>query len=48
MADKHLPISQTSHKNGKVYFCRFRRVKNSNRMLDAWDYGLKAWAIPLR
>ncbi len=27
-------------------FCRFRRVKNSTRMLDAWDYGYVAWRIP--
>lgn len=29
-------------------YCRFRRVKNSTRMLDAWDYGYKAWRIPRR
>lgn len=31
-----------------IYFCRFRRVKNSTRVLDAWDYGYKAWPIRIR
>jgi hypothetical protein len=29
-------------------FCRYRRVKNSTRMLDAWDYGYVAWCIPIK
>jgi hypothetical protein len=30
---------------GWVY-CRYRRVKNSQRLLDAHDYGYKAWRFP--
>lgn len=29
-------------------FVQTRRVKNSNRVLDARDYGHKAWKIPIR
>ena len=29
-------------------FCRYRRVKNSTRILDAWDYGYVAWRFPRR
>lgn len=29
-------------------FTRFRRVKNSTRVLDAWDYGYQAWAFLVR
>jgi len=29
-------------------FCRYRRVKGSTRVLDAWDYGYEAWRIPIR
>ena len=29
-------------------FCRLRRVKNSTRVLDAWDYGYHAWAFLVR
>lgn len=29
-------------------FCRYRRVKNSNRVLDAWEYGYEAWAFLVR
>ena len=31
----------------RYIFTRFRRVRNSNRVLDAWDYGYKAWRIPV-
>jgi hypothetical protein len=29
-------------------YCRFRRVKNSTKVLDAWDYGYKAWRFLVR
>jgi hypothetical protein len=32
---------------GWVY-CRYHRVKNSQRLLDAHDYGYKAWRFPRR
>lgn len=32
--------------NGNYIFVRFRRVPNSGKVLDAWDYGHKAWKIP--
>lgn len=28
--------------------CRYRRVKNSQRMLDAWEYGYEAWCFLIR
>lgn len=34
--------------NKGIRYCRFRRVKNSDRILDAWDYGYKAWPIGKR
>lgn len=32
----------------KWVFCRFRRVKNSQRYLDAREYGYEAWAFLVR
>ena len=29
-------------------FCRFRRVKNSSRVLDAHEYGYEAWCFLVR
>ena len=29
-------------------FTRFRRVKNSDRVLDAHDYGYECWAFLVR
>jgi hypothetical protein len=29
-------------------YCRFRRVKNSSRVLDAWDYGYETWCFLVR
>ena len=29
-------------------FCRYRRVKNSDRVLDAWEYGHEAWCFLVR
>lgn len=26
-------------------FCRYRRVRNSDRMLDAHEYGYECWAF---
>lgn len=28
-------------------YCRYRRKRNSTEMLDAHDYGYKAWRIPI-
>ncbi len=39
--------SETRVEGGYVY-CRYRRVKNSDRYLDAYEYGYKAWRIPIR
>lgn len=40
--------NQQNLKKKKGYiFTRFRRVRNSNKILDAWDYGYKAWKIPI-
>lgn len=33
--------------NGRFIFRRYRRTRNG-RVLDAHDYGYKAWKIPLR
>ncbi|CZI14272.1 Uncharacterised protein [Legionella pneumophila] len=32
----------------KWVFCRHRRVKNSDRYLDAHDYGLECWRFLIR
>jgi len=32
---------------GNVIFRRFRRLKNG-KILDAWDYGHKAWPILIK
>lgn len=32
-------------KGFKWVYCRYRRVRNSERVLDAHDYGYKAWAF---
>ena len=32
----------------KWVFCRFRRVKNSDRLLDAYEYGYKSWRFLVR
>ena len=34
----------------KWVFCRYRRVKNSSKVLDAHEYGYEAWAflVPAR
>lgn len=29
-------------------FTRYRRVRNSTRVLDAWEYGYQAWAFLVR
>jgi|P1105metagenome_2_1110788.scaffolds.fasta_scaffold01613_24 hypothetical protein len=42
------PLERPSPAKYGFIFVRFRRVKNSNRVLDAWDYGHKAWKIPVR
>lgn len=41
------PKNDTKAVDGFIY-CRYRRVKNSNRYLDAHAYGYKAWRIPIR
>ena len=32
----------------RLVYCRFRRVKNSTKVLDAWDYGYEAWCFLVR
>jgi hypothetical protein len=32
----------------KWVFCRFRRVRNSDKVLDAHAYGYEAWAFLVR
>ena len=39
---KHAP------KGYRWVFTRYRRVKNSNRYLDAHNYGYKSWAFLVR
>jgi hypothetical protein len=29
-------------------FTRYRKVKNSTKILDAWEYGYNAWAFLVR
>jgi len=29
-------------------FCRYRRVRNSDKVLDAHDYGYEAWCFLVR
>lgn len=35
-------------KGWKWVYCRYRRVKNSTRVLDARDYGYDSWAFLVR
>jgi len=43
------PINvKAAPKGFKWVFCRFRRVRNSKKVLDAWDYGYTAWAFLVR
>ena len=35
-------------KGFRLVFCRFRRVRNSTRVLDAWEYGYEAWCFLVR
>jgi hypothetical protein len=37
-----------NHVEGNFVYCRFRRKKNSTELLDAHDYGYKAWRIPIK
>lgn len=37
--------SKPAPKGFRWVFCRYRRVKNSDRMLDAHDYGRECWAF---
>lgn len=32
----------------KWIYCRFRRVKNSDRVLDAHEYGYEVWRFLVR
>ena len=32
----------------RLVFCRYRRVKNSTKVLDAHDYGYEAWCFLVR
>ncbi len=42
-----VPKNDSYVSDGYIY-CRFRRVKNSQRYLDAHEYGYKAWRIPIK
>jgi len=39
-------IAKKAPASKRIIFRRFRKLKNG-RILDAWDYGLKAWPINL-
>ena len=39
------PKNQPVHPAKSVVFRRYRRCPHSGRILDAWDYGYKAWPI---
>lgn len=42
-------LGQTAAPPGfKWVFTRYRRVKNSTRQLDAYEYGYEAWAFLVR
>lgn len=40
--------SSERSENGNFIFVRFRRVPSTGKILDAWDYGHKAWKIPTK
>lgn len=44
--DEH--SSRETSKNSDYIFVRYRREPHTNRLLDAQDYGHKAWKIPIR
>ncbi len=44
--DEH--SSRETSKNSDYIFVRYRREPHTNRLLDAQDYGHKAWKIPVR
>lgn len=35
-------------KGWRWVYCRYRRVKNSQKLLDAYDYGYTAWRFLVR
>lgn len=39
---------QKSHIVGDYIFCRYRRTRDGKKLLDAQEYGYKAWRIPLK
>jgi hypothetical protein len=42
-----MPKHHPQRQQGNVIFRRYRRLKNG-RVLDAHDYGIEAWPIPVR
>lgn len=40
--------SKPAPKGFRWVHCRYRRVRNSNRMLDAHDYGYECWSFLVR
>lgn len=43
------PIATKDAPKGfKWIFCRYRRVRNSQKVLDAHEYGYEAWAFLVR
>jgi hypothetical protein len=48
-AGVHQMATRQKQKPSKGWvYCRYHRVKNSQRLLDAHDYGYKAWRFPRR
>lgn len=41
-------VVKQAPKGFRWVFTRSRRVKNSTKILDAWDYGYQAWAFLVR
>lgn len=38
----------SNYSDGNFVYCRFRRKRNSSELMDAHDYGYKAWRIPIK
>lgn len=45
--ERRYPMKRSPKKGRSVIFRRYRRVPGTNTVLDAYDYGLKAWPIHL-
>lgn len=38
-------VEKEAPKGYRWFFCRYRHVRNSSRVLDAHQYGYEAWAF---